>query len=108
VRKQQIIQRRVQIRSYLGKLAQIISLEFLMRGRFGFAAGFNFLTRLLGVFFVIAGMFFLLSAYAVAEHRVLDIVVGIWGVTIGAAFIFVRGVRAEQFARIRRLMGWEK
>jgi uncharacterized membrane protein YccC len=70
-----------------------------------FLVGLNFLARLFGVICVIAGIFFLLSAYAVAENRVLDAVLGVCIVAMGVAFLMARLVRAEQLARIRRLMG---
>jgi uncharacterized membrane protein YccC len=70
-----------------------------------FLIGLNILARLFGVLCVIVGIVFLVSAYAIKENRALDAVVGVCIVAIGVAFLLAKSVRAEQLARMRRLMG---
>lgn len=65
----------------------------------------NFLARLLGVAAIFAGIVFLVSAYAIVENRVLNIVVGLMAIVVGIAFLVTRSVNADQLARIRRRMG---
>jgi hypothetical protein len=67
--------------------------------------GLNILARLFGVLCVIVGIVFLVSAYAIKENRALDAVLGVCIVAMGVAFLMVKSVRAEQLARMRRLMG---
>ena len=65
----------------------------------------NFLARLFGVAAIFAGIGFLVSAYAIVENRVLNIVVGIIAIVMGMAFLVIKSVNADQLARIRRRMG---
>jgi drug/metabolite transporter (DMT)-like permease len=70
-----------------------------------FLIGFNFLARFFGVAAIFAGIAFLVSAYAIKEHRSLNIVVGFTAIVMGIAFLVTKSVNAEQLARIRRRMG---
>ncbi len=70
-----------------------------------FLIGFNFLARFFGVAAIFAGIAFLVSAYAIEENRVLNIVVGFIAIVMGIAFLVTKSVNAEQIARIRRRMG---
>jgi uncharacterized membrane protein HdeD (DUF308 family) len=70
-----------------------------------FVIAFNVLARLLGVLAILAGIIFLVSAYAVKENRFLDIVVGLFVIAMGFAFLMTKSVNAEQLARMRRRMG---
>jgi uncharacterized membrane protein HdeD (DUF308 family) len=65
----------------------------------------NFLARLFGVAAIFAGIAFLVSAYAIVENRVLNIVVGLIAIVMGIAFLVTKSVNAEQLARIRRRIG---
>jgi len=73
-----------------------------------FLVGVNVLARLFGVLCVIVGIAFLISAYAIKENRALDAVAGICILAMGVTFLLAKSVRAEQLARMRRLMGREK
>jgi hypothetical protein len=46
----------------------------------------NFLARFFGVAAIFAGIAFLVSAYAIVENRVLNIVVGLVAIVMGAWF----------------------
>jgi cytochrome c biogenesis protein CcdA len=70
-----------------------------------FLIGFNFLARFFGVAAILAGIAFFVSAYAIVENRVLNIVVGLIAIVMGIAFLVTKSVKAEQLARIRRGMG---
>jgi hypothetical protein len=76
-----------------------------MRFDGAFLIAFNFLARLFGVIAILAGIIFLVSAYAIEENRVLDIVVGLFAIVMGTAFLVTKSVNAELLARIRRRMG---
>jgi uncharacterized membrane protein HdeD (DUF308 family) len=65
----------------------------------------NFLARFFGVAAIFAGIAFFVSAYAIVENRVLNIVVGLVAIVMGTAFLVTKSVNAEQLARIRRRMG---
>ena len=65
----------------------------------------NALARVFGVLAILAGIIFLVSAYAIREHRLLDIVVGLFVIAIGIAFLLAKSVSAEQLDRMRRRMG---
>jgi uncharacterized membrane protein YccC len=73
-----------------------------------FLVGFNILARLFGVLCVIVGIVFLVSAYAIKENRALDAVAGVCILAMGVTFLLAKSVRAEQLARMRRLMGREE
>jgi uncharacterized membrane protein HdeD (DUF308 family) len=65
----------------------------------------NFLARFFGVAAIFAGVAFLVSAYAIVENRVLNIVVGLIAIVMGIAFLVTKPVNAEQLARIRHRIG---
>ena len=48
---------------------------------------FNGLARLFGVLAILAGIVFLVSAYAVKANRFLDIVIGFFLMAMGSAFL---------------------
>ena len=66
---------------------------------------FNALARLFGVLAIVAGIIFLVSAYAIKENRFLDIVIGLFLMAMGIAFLLAKSINAEQLARMRRRMG---
>jgi uncharacterized membrane protein HdeD (DUF308 family) len=70
-----------------------------------FLIAFNVLARLFGVLAILAGIIFLVSAYAIKENRFLDIVIGLFVIAMGIAFLLTKSINAEQLARIRRRMG---
>jgi uncharacterized membrane protein HdeD (DUF308 family) len=70
-----------------------------------FLIALNALARVFGVLAILAGIIFLVSAYAIREHRFLDIMVGLFVITMGIAFLLAKSVRAEQLDRMRRRMG---
>jgi len=47
----------------------------------------------------------LVSAYAIKANRFLDIVIGLFLVAMGSAFLLTKSIDAEQLARMRRRMG---
>lgn len=67
-----------------------------------FLTVFNLLARLFGVVAILAGIIFLVRAYAIRINRLLDIVVGLILVVIGIAFFVTKLINADQLARIRR------
>ena len=66
---------------------------------------FNALARLFGGLAVLAGLGFLVSAYAIRENRFLNIAVGIGVGAMGITFLVTKRVDSEQLASIRRRMG---
>lgn len=66
---------------------------------------FNALARLFGVLAILAGIVLLVSAYAIKANRFLDIVIGLFLVAMGSAFLLAKSIDAEQLARMRRRMG---
>jgi uncharacterized membrane protein HdeD (DUF308 family) len=70
-----------------------------------FLIAFKVLARLFGVLALLAGIIFLISAYAIKENRFLDIVIGLFVIAMGIAFLMTKSINAEQLARIRRRMG---
>jgi hypothetical protein len=76
-----------------------------MRFDRAFLIAFNLLARLFGAIGILAGIIFLVSAYAIEENRVLDIVVGLFAIVMGIAFLVTKSVNAELLARIRRRLG---
>ena len=70
-----------------------------------FLAAFNVLARLFGSLAILAGIVFLVSAYAFKENRFLDVVVGLSVIAMGIAFFLTKPIDAEQLARMRRWMG---
>jgi hypothetical protein len=65
----------------------------------------NTLARLFGGLALVAGSFFLVSAYAIEGDRWTDVVVGLLLVAIGVAVIVAKPVTVETIANIRRRMG---
>ena len=66
---------------------------------------FSLLARLFGVAAILAGIMFLASAYAIQANRFLDVVIGVFLVVMGIAFLVVKRVNARQpLARIKRGM----
>ena len=65
----------------------------------------NFLARFFGVAAIFAGIGFLVSAYAIVDNRVVNIVVGLIAIVMGIAFLVTKSINAEQLARIRRRIG---
>jgi cytochrome c biogenesis protein CcdA len=70
-----------------------------------FLISFNVLARLFGVLAILAGIIFLVSAYAIKENRFLDILIGLFVIAVGIAFLLTKSINAEQLARMRRRMG---
>jgi len=64
----------------------------------------NGLARLFGVLAILAGIVFLVSAYAVKANRFLDIVIGLFLMAMGSAFLLTKSINAEQLTRMRRRM----
>jgi uncharacterized membrane protein HdeD (DUF308 family) len=76
-----------------------------MRFDRAFSIVFNLVARLFGVIAILAGIIFLVSAYAIEENRVLDVVVGLFAIAMGIAFLVTKSVNADLLGRIRRRMG---
>jgi uncharacterized membrane protein HdeD (DUF308 family) len=72
-----------------------------MRFERSFLAGFNFVARLLGVLWIIGGVFFLVSAFVLPENRVMDAMVGVLVLATGVAFLLAKRVTPESLDRIR-------
>jgi uncharacterized membrane protein HdeD (DUF308 family) len=66
---------------------------------------FNGLARLFGVLAILAGIVSLVSAYVVKANRFLDIVIGLFLMAMGTAFLLTKSINAEQLTRMRRRMG---
>jgi uncharacterized membrane protein HdeD (DUF308 family) len=65
----------------------------------------NTLARLFGGLALVAGSFFLVSAYAIEADRWTDVIVGLLLIAIGVAVVVARPVTVETIADIRRRMG---
>jgi hypothetical protein len=65
----------------------------------------NTLARLFGGLALVAGSFFLVSAYAIAADRWTDVLVGLLLIAIGVAVFVAKPVTVETIANIRRRMG---
>ena len=70
-----------------------------------FLIAFNVLARLFGSLALLAGIVFLVSAYAIKENRFLDVVVGLSALAMGIAVFLAKPIDAEQLARMRHRMG---
>jgi len=66
---------------------------------------FNGLARLFGVLAILAGIIFLVSAYAIKANRFLDIEIGLFLITVGSAFLLAKSINEEQLTRMRRRIG---
>jgi uncharacterized membrane protein HdeD (DUF308 family) len=53
-----------------------------------FLTAFNVLARLFGSLAILAGIVFLVSAYAIKENRSLDVVLGLFALAMGIAVFF--------------------
>jgi uncharacterized membrane protein HdeD (DUF308 family) len=62
----------------------------------------NGLARLFGLLATLAGVAFLVSAYAIAQNRALNIAIGIFAIAMGVAFLWTKPVDAEQLAGMRQ------
>lgn len=60
-----------------------------------FLVAFNGLTRLFGALAVLAGIIFLVSAYAIKANRFLDIGIGLFLIAMGSAFLPVKSIKLE-------------
>ena len=65
----------------------------------------NTLARLFGGLALVAGSFFLVSAYAIAADSWTDVLVGLLLIAIGVAVFVAKPVTVETIANIRRRMG---
>lgn len=65
----------------------------------------NGFARLFGVLAILAGIVFLVSAYAVKATRFLDIAIGLFLTAMGIAFLLTKSINAERLTRMRRRMG---
>jgi uncharacterized protein YhhL (DUF1145 family) len=65
----------------------------------------NGLARLFGALAILAGIVFLVSAYAVKANRFLDIAIGFFLMAMGIAFLLTKSINAEQLTRMRLRMG---
>jgi uncharacterized membrane protein HdeD (DUF308 family) len=63
------------------------------------------LTRLFGGLALVAGSFFLVSAYAIEANRWADVVVGLLLIAIGVAVFVAKPVTVASIVNIRRRMG---
>ena len=70
-----------------------------------FLTAFNVLARLFGSLAILAGIVFLVSAYAIKENRSLDVVLGLFALAMGIAVFLAKPIDAEQLARMRRRIG---
>jgi hypothetical protein len=66
---------------------------------------FNGVARLFGVLAILAGIIFLVSAYAIKANRFLDIAIGLFLMAVGIAFLLAKSINAEQLTRMRRRIG---
>ena len=71
-----------------------------------FLAGANLLARAMGVLFIVVGVVFLVSAYAIADDRVLNVAVGVSLVVVGVPFLFVKAIPTGLITRMRKSIGW--
>jgi cytochrome c biogenesis factor len=62
----------------------------------------NLLARLFGAFAFLAGIVFLLSAYAFQGDRGMHILLGLFLIAVGLALFIAKPVRVEIVANIRR------
>ncbi len=63
------------------------------------------LSRLFGGLAILTSLMFLVSADAIQENRILNIVVGLPAGAMGIAFLVTKPVNAKKLASIRRRMG---
>jgi uncharacterized membrane protein YuzA (DUF378 family) len=65
----------------------------------------NVVARLFGGLAILASLMFLVSAYAIQENRIVNIIVGLAVGVMGIAFLVAKPVNPEKLATIRRRMG---
>lgn len=65
----------------------------------------NVSARLFGGLALVAGIVFLVSAYAFEANRATYIVAGIFAIGLGVAVFMAKRITTENIARIRRRMG---
>jgi hypothetical protein len=65
----------------------------------------NLSALLFGAMALLVGIGFLVSAYAVAANRALDLIVGISAIAVGVAVFKAKPITDEDIVRIRRKMG---
>jgi hypothetical protein len=70
-----------------------------------FLLGITFFARMFGLLGILAGIVFLVSAYALQEGRAVNTAIGILAIAIGIAFLVTKRVRPEQLALMRRSIG---
>jgi uncharacterized membrane protein len=71
--------------------------------RFGdaFLRVFNPMARLLGVLWIIGGIFFLVCAFILLENGVINTVVGVLVIAIGVAFLLAKRVTHDYLDNIQ-------
>ncbi|MEA3140230.1 MAG: hypothetical protein QOK23_2399 [Gammaproteobacteria bacterium] len=71
--------------------------------RFGdaFLRVFNPMARLLGVLWIIGGIFFLVCAFILLENGVINTVVGVLVIAIGVAFLLAKRVTHDYLDSIQ-------
>lgn len=65
----------------------------------------NFAARLFGAMALLAGIVFLVSAYAIKSNRAMDVVAGIFAIVVGVAVFMEKPITIEHLTLIRRRMG---
>ena len=65
----------------------------------------NLAARLFGTMALLAGIVFLVSAYAIKSNRAMDVVAGIFAISVGVAAFMAKPITIEHINRIRRRMG---
>ena len=65
----------------------------------------NLAARLFGAMALLAGIVFLVSAYAIKSNRAMDVVAGIFAIAVGVAVFMAKPITIEHITRIRRRMG---
>ncbi len=61
----------------------------------------NFAARILGVFWVLGGVAFVISAFVSAEDRVLHFVIGAVVLLVGIGFVLVRPAQSDDVNKVR-------
>jgi hypothetical protein len=60
----------------------------------------NALARVFGVLALLGGGIFLVSAYAIQANRLTNIVLGIFLIAMGVAFLWVKPIQKEDLSRL--------
>ncbi len=61
----------------------------------------NYLARVLGVFWMLGGVAFVISAFVVAEDRVLNFLIGAFLLLAGVAFVLVKPAKSDDVEKVR-------